>query len=114
MELENFISESILQITTGLIKAQEQVSIYGVDIKTSGGDIGYSEIDFDVAVTTKKSKDLGGEVKLSVLGIDLKAGKGGDKSDTIASRIKFSVQFSIPEEQLKLAAKKGKTTSNLT
>ena len=114
MELDIFIAESIGQITKGLLKAQEQVALHGVDIKTAGGDAGYSEIDFDVAVTTKKDTDLGGEAKLSVFGIDLKAGKGGGKTDSVASRIKFSVQFSIPEEQLKLAAKKGNNTSELT
>lgn len=114
MELDQFISESIQQITKGLLTAQEKVSQYGVDIRTNGASGGYTDIDFDVAVTTKNTKDLGGEARLSVLGIDLKAGKSGDKSNTVASRIKFSVEFSIPEEQMKLAAKTGKDASKLT
>jgi hypothetical protein len=113
MELDLFISESIVQITKGLLKAQEQVSVHGVDIKTAGGDAGYSEIDFDVAVTTAIDRDLGGEAKLSVFGIDLKAGKGGEKSDSVASRLKFSVQFAIPEEEMKLIAQQRGDSNKL-
>ena len=112
MDLSDFISESITEITEGLLQAQKQVSKHGVDIRTAGGDTGYSEIEFDVAVTARHTKDLGGKAKLSVLGIGLELGKDGDKTTGLTSRIKFSVELSIPEEQMKLAAagkgKKGK------
>jgi len=104
MEISKFISRSIHQVVKGLLDAQEVVAVKGVDIKTAGGDDGYSEIDFDIAVTTRTTKDNGGNIELSVLGADLKFGKSTDTQQSVASRLKFSVQFSIPEEQMELAA----------
>ncbi len=104
MEISKFISRSIHQVVKGLLDAQEVVAVKGVDIKTAGGDVGYSEIDFDLAVTTRTTNDKGGNVELSVLGADLKFGKSKDTQHSVASRLKFSVQFSIPEEQMELAA----------
>ena len=72
--------------------------------------MGYSEIDFDLAVTTRTTNDKGGNVELSVLGADLKFGKSKDTQQSIASRLKFSVQFSIPEEQMELYEESLKET----
>lgn len=113
MEISKFISRSIHQVVKGLLDAQEVVAIKGVDIKTAGGDLGYSEIDFDLAVTTRTTNDKGGNVELSVLGADLKFGKSKDTQHSVASRIKFSVQFSIPEEQMELAAQANNTGSEM-
>ena len=108
MDISEFLRESIVEITDGLLKAQRQVGPYGVDIRTGEKGGAYSAIDFDIAVTTKEGSDTGGEAKLSVLGLDLKLGGNKDKDDTIASRIKFSVNFSIPEKELAAAAQQGK------
>ena len=113
MKLDVFISESIVQLTKGLLKAQEQISMHGVNLKTGGAAAGYSKIDFDVAVTTKNDTDLGGKASLNVFGIDINASKGGQESLSEVSRIKFSVQYSIPQEEMKLAMKKGKNLDRL-
>lgn len=107
MDISEFLRESIVEITDGLLKAQKQVGPYGVDIRTGEKGVAYSAIDFDIAVTTKEGSGQSGEAKLSVLGLDLKLGGNKDDAETIASRIKFSVNFSIPEKEL-AAAKDGK------
>lgn len=104
MQIKRFISGSVSEVVQGLLQAQKAVALYGVDLKTTGGDMGYSELDFDLAVTTRTNQDKGGEVELSVLGVDVKLGKNKDVSHSVVSRLRFSVQFSIPEEQMQLAA----------
>ena len=70
--------------------------------KTAGGhETGFTELDFDLAVSTRSNHDKGGDVELSVLGVDLKLGKDKDTGHSTVSRLKFSVQFSIPQEQFK-------------
>ena len=65
----------------------------------------FSELDFDLAVTTRTDHDGAGDVELSVLSVDLKLAKDKDVSKSTVSRMKFSVQFSIPQEQLQKVAK---------
>ena len=113
MEISRFISRSIHQVVKGLLDAQEVVALKGVDIKTAGGDDGYSEIDFDIAVTTRTDKDTGGKFELSVLGTDIKLGKNKETQHSVASRLRFSVQFSIPEEQMELAAQTKNINSGI-
>ena len=99
MQIKKFISGSVTEVVQGLLQAQEAVALYGVDLKTTGGgsasspQAGYSELDFDLAVTTRTNQDKGGDVELSVLGVDVKLGKNKDVSHSVVSRLRFSVQF---------------------
>ena len=102
MKISRFISGSVTEVVQGLLQAQKTVALYGVELKTTGGELGFSELDFDLAVTTRTKNDGGGDIELSVLGLDLKL--GSDSSQSTVSRIKFSVQFSIPQEELQKAA----------
>ncbi len=68
--------------------------------KTSGGDLDYSNWILTF-VTTRTNQDKGGDVELSVLGVDIKWDNKNDSSQQIASRLRFSVQFSIPEAEMK-------------
>ena len=79
-------------------------ALYGVDLKTAGGNTGHSELEFDLAITTRSNHDKGGDVELSVLGIDLKLDKKNDISQSVVSRLRFSVQFSIPEKEMQRVA----------
>ena len=120
MKIRHFISGGITEVVQGLLQAQKAVALYGVELKTAGDgsasspQAGYSELDFDLAVTTRNSQDGGGGVELSVLGVDLKLGKDKDTSQSVASRMKFSVQFSIPQEELqRIAQEEGKVNNDL-
>jgi len=109
MKISHFISGGITEVVQGLLQAQKAVALYGVELKTTGGSTrladgsapaaDFSTLDFDLAVTTRTSKDGLGDVELSVLGVDLKVGK--DKSKSVVSRMKFSVEFSIPTATFK-------------
>lgn len=118
MKISHFISGGITEVVQGLLQAQKAVALYGVELKTTGGSTGFesltdqtstgsgfSELDFDLAVTTRTDHDGAGDVELSVLGVDLKLAKDKDVSKSTVSRMKFSVQFSIPQEQLQKVAK---------
>lgn len=104
MKISHFIRGGVTEVVQGLLQAQKAVWLYGVELKTTGGDAGFSELDFDLAVTTRTNQDKGGEVELSVLGVDFKLGKNKDVTHSMVSRLRFSVQFSIPKEEMKLAA----------
>ena len=104
MQISRFISGSITEVVQGLLQAQKSVALYGVDLKTAGGHTGHSELEFDLAITTRSNHDKGGDVELSVLGIDLKLDKKNDISQSVASRLRFSVQFSIPEKEMQRVA----------
>ena len=97
MKISHFISGGITEVVQGLLQAQKAVSLYGVTLKTTGGTAGFSILDFDLAVTTRTSKEGLGEVELSVLGVDLKLGKDLQKS--VVSRMKFSVEFAVPSTE---------------
>ena len=66
MKISHFISGSITEVVQGLLQAQKAVSLYGVELKTTGSSAsprtgaGFSELDFDLAVTTKTTQDKGG------------------------------------------------------
>jgi hypothetical protein len=113
MKISHFISGGVTEVVQGLLQAQKAVGLYGVELKTTGGDAGFSELDFDLAVTTRTNQDKGGELELSVLGVDFKLGKNKDVSKSTVSRMKFSVQFSIPQEQLQKIAQQEKDQSDL-
>ena len=97
MKISHFVSGGITEVVQGLLQAQKAVSLYGVTLKTTGGTAGFSILDFDLAVTTRTSREGLGEVELSVLGVDLKIGKDLQKSEV--SRMKFSVEFAVPSTE---------------
>ena len=109
MKISHFISGGVTEVVQGLLQTQKAISLYSVELKTTGGstrladgDISaadFSTLDFDLAVTTRTSKDGLGDVELSVLGVDLKVGK--DKSQSVVIRMKISVEFSIPAAAFK-------------
>jgi hypothetical protein len=99
MDLETFVSQSLLEISTGLRRANEQIkSNSGIkDLPAtyllkpgSNADIGRG-IQFDVAVTTslEGKGSAGAGLKLSVVEVTL--GGGAAASSEQVSRIKFTV-----------------------
>lgn len=90
MELKDFISETIKQITDGILEGSSYVrekSNSSEGIKNQ-----YTKIDFDIAITTNEEdkRDLGG--KVSVVQV-FNAGASASKSASTSSqnRIKFEV-----------------------
>lgn len=67
MKISHLISGGITEVVQGLLQAQKAISLYGVELKTTGGSTrladgrasaaDFSTLDFDLAVTTRTSKD---------------------------------------------------------
>ncbi len=90
MELKDFISETIKQITDGILEGNSYIK----EKSNSGEGIRdqYTKIDFDIAITTNEENkdDVGG--KVSVVQV-FSAGGSTSKSASTSSqnRIKFDV-----------------------
>jgi hypothetical protein len=114
MDLKKFITQSLVEIMTGLKDAQDQLRGSHAricptlsDAITPGGQqtlIGRSTkgqaialVEYDIAVEASNEAGGGGEIK--VLGGLIGAGVEGKKSkaEKIASRIKFSVPVAYPD-----------------
>lgn len=98
MNLENFIKETLVQITKGVTNANLEIT--GAEklkgtipfiMQRGAGENSNTGIHFDVAISAKsegKGK-AGGKFRLFVVDADLEAG-GGMSKESI-SRVKFSV-----------------------
>jgi len=94
MELEEFITESLKQIMTGVTKAQEDPANTGIinAIKPGGGLYApVKEIEFDVAVTVSQEQGTKGGIGIFVGDVGVGAKGQSQSSNTSVSRIKFSV-----------------------
>ena len=93
-ELSAFIESTLRAISEGIRGAQEEQisSAHGTGIS---GYTAPKEVEFDIAVSAKKTDTLGGGLKVAVFGIgaNTKADVGSESS-TI-SRIRFSVPMSF-------------------
>lgn len=108
MELDEFVREALVQITNGIVQANEQLgdqasansnfanivttrAATGIEIDRNAGT-NVLIVKFDVAVTEASSKEGGG--KISVMGIG--AGGSAGSENTVASRIQFNIPLGIP------------------
>jgi hypothetical protein len=114
MELKNFISETLVQISEGVSMAQQKVSAYGSVINPSVKNVNQTHplyhgtldvapyatqkaflCEFDIAllVEDKKTDKLGAGIFVAPFGL------GGESSDSstknVVSRIKFVVPYSL-------------------
>lgn len=107
MELKDFISTTIISICEGIAKAKEHTNDkYKNCIVAPGRINGYEvgnrpderyNIDFEICVTTEKSKDgkTGGGLKLKIfdMGADIEKNTTNKNGRTDVNRIKFSVPY---------------------
>ena len=94
MELKEFISESIKQITDGLIEGHEYIKTKSP--KADGVENGYKRIHFDIGVQSSEGNkdDVGG--KITVAQIFQVGGNTENTTSTInTNRIQFDVLISI-------------------
>lgn len=102
MELQEFITETLIEISNGVHEANNiRLGENATNSNTSrtfflrpgSKSENGSGIEFDVAVTTKKSGDgkAGAKLKLSVVEAEL--GGGGGASKESVSRIKFTISI---------------------
>lgn len=114
MELKDFISNTIEQISLGILEASKKCNQYGVIVNpniTIGeqGDFCISKqpehvniqrrvqlIDMDIAVTVIESEEgkIEGKLGVSFIGVGGKSQEG--KSTSNESRVKFSIPVCLP------------------
>ena len=109
MELKEFISETLLNISEGVRDAQKSERGKGskfapFSFQVNQGD-GFQDVpvphtnrlhnvEFDLAVTVNDSATAGGKISvLGILGAGVEARK--DASQTTATRIKFTIPMSL-------------------
>lgn len=94
MELKDFISETIKQITDGLIEGHEYI------LKKSPGsegvENGYKRINFDIGVQTNEGNKDDVGAKITVAQIFQAGAKSENSSSTInTNRIRFDVLIDL-------------------
>lgn len=123
MELEAFISTTLIQIARGVHVAQEEVRKYGGYVNPAltyshrpEGFVGHAEglptyqISFDVAVTagSQKATAAGIGVRVASL-VDASAGGKSGKLEETVSRIRFSVPMALPIDEQSMKRKQQAT-----
>lgn len=94
MELKDFISESIKQITDGLIEGHEYIQQKSPGAE--GIENGYRKINFDIGVQSSEGNidDIGG--KITVAQIFQAGAKSENSTSTInTNRIQFEVLIAL-------------------
>lgn len=92
MKLEDFLSETLVAIATGVNKANQKLEKKQYVVQTHSDHT----VEFDIAVTVSKGKTeiaegtLGADIKVFKSGVSGK--KGNLKSDESISRIRFKVK----------------------
>lgn len=121
MELNEFISETILQIASGIKNAQDKTKDLDVIVnpnKTIGQNgefwvprlknidsynierrVQSIEMDISLTVTEKDTESIGGGIGISVLGI--KADSTGTKESSTQNRVKFTIPICLPTQSYK-------------
>jgi len=114
MDLKEFVREALVQVTSGVREAQDQVrekggyvnpsvvsSASGQPEATHFGTLNSGQnvllMEFDVAVTATDSTEGGAGAKLAVASVfSIQAGGKGTSGSESTSRIRFKVPFALP------------------
>src|SRR5438093_6052054 len=111
MKLNEFVTESLKQVFLGISDAKKYALEYGFQVNpwiTSGkSDLTGTLVDretktplqlveFDVAVTVTETEQSGGGLGIFIAPIALGGKHQSDATNTVVSRIKFSVPLAFP------------------
>jgi len=98
MELEEFISKTLVSIMKGVKSANKELKVsendnaaYFIESASNHKDRTDGYIKFDVAVTTTKETGIKGTGGIKVWSIGIGGEKETNSSDQVVSRIKFGV-----------------------
>ncbi len=111
MDLKEFVSETIVQIVSGVVDAQEQTKAIGgrVSPRLTGGETHGSKhgflpaeggatqiVQFDVALTAKEGTGTKGGIGIVTGLVSLGSAGQSHEENASVSRVKFSVPLSLP------------------
>ena len=101
MELEEFISKTLVGIYKGVKSANKEIadgkpeSYFNIEAASYHKDRSDGYIKFDVAVTASNSSDVKGAAGIRVWSVGIGGEKEANTSEQVVSRIKFGVAPSM-------------------
>ena len=95
MELETFIRSTFNDIIQGVLKAQDDVKETGAIINAFD-DVNLRNINFDIATTVEKTIEGEGKGSAKVVVAGISLGGSVAKSDSVVSRISFTIPVVLP------------------
>jgi hypothetical protein len=111
MELKEFIKETLISITEGVVESQKYLNEKNLEseinpkIQTKWESTGYTfsesgkpvqKVDFDVDVTADEKKGGSGSLGIKVSAIGIGGSRKKETSKGSNSRIKFSIPITLP------------------
>ncbi len=111
MKLQEFVTETLREIITGVKEAQQYAGAQGAKINPPSRKLGelksirivdastgqlLREVEFDVAVTFTEGAGQEGGGGIFVAGLGLGAKAKSETSSSSVSRVRFSVPLSLP------------------
>ena len=111
MDLKEFVTETIIQIVSGVAEAQSQSEAFGAKVgprltgssahkvqqgvlSSEGGNA--QMVQFDVALTAKEGTGTKGGIGIVAGAINLGSTGQSNEENSSISRVKFSVPISLP------------------
>jgi hypothetical protein len=94
MELDEFISKTLVSIRKGLKSANGELGgapVYMIEPSSWYKDREDGCIKFDVAVTAVKESETKGTAGIKIWSVGLDGKKGTNTTDQVVSRIKFNI-----------------------
>lgn len=111
MDIQEFITESIKQITLGVSSANEAIELYGAllpdtSCALSRENMQYyqedgvariiTEVNFDIAVTVVQNETTSAGGGIKVCGVNLGADSSNNNSNQTSSRVQFKLNLVLP------------------
>lgn len=115
MNIEEFVSQTLQQITNGIVKAQEATAATGARINPAGS-LGIkqgasvlqtdtdamtyvTDVEFDIAVTAGNEQASGANAGIKVMGMSLGAKADVKYENEAVSRVQFKVPVAWPGQR---------------
>ena len=111
MDLKEFVSETIVQIVSGVVDAQQKTTELGAKVSpklTGGANYGVQHgflaaeggatqvVQFDVALTAKEGTGTKGGIGIVAGIVSLGSSGQSNEENASVSRVKFSVPVTLP------------------
>jgi hypothetical protein len=94
MKLSDFISETLAEIRDGVRKASDKDTKFYIDNVESKG------VQFDVAVTVRRTKGTKKRAGLALHVLEFGAAKKDAEEEMAVNRIQFNVSYGLTDEQI--------------
>lgn len=112
MDIQEFVTETIKQISLGALQANREIEQYGALLpdtscalnrenfqfyKEDGADRIITEVNFDIAVTVVQNKDKSKGGGIKVCGVNIEGDSSNHTSNEVSSRVQFKLNLVLPQ-----------------